>query len=206
MEVRFCDELDAGFGWIAAEPPLLERCSHALRAGGGVWITDPVDGEGVETRIRALGEPAGVVQLLDRHGRDSAALASALGVPHHRVPLDGVPGAPFEVVKVVDIPTWHEIALWFPEERALVCADALGTASYYLAPGERVAVHPWLRLLPPRRLGGKEPLHLFVGHGEGIHGREAGAELERALGESRRTTPRWAAGVVRRAARRLTRR
>ncbi|MBA3366685.1 MAG: hypothetical protein H0U03_13045 [Actinobacteria bacterium] len=206
MKVRFCDEFDAGFGWIAAEPPLLQRCSHAVRSGGGVWLTDPVDGEGVEARIRALGEPAGVVQLLDRHKRDSVALASRLSVPHYEVPLDGVPGAPFQVVKVVGIPTWHEVALWFAEERALVCADALGTASYYLAPGEQLAVHPLLRLLPPRRLGGRQPLHVLVGHGAGLHGEEAGAGLERALRDSRRTTPRWVAGAARRAARRLTQR
>ena len=30
-----------------------------------MWAIDPPDGDGVEERIRAPGEPAGVVQLLD---------------------------------------------------------------------------------------------------------------------------------------------
>ena len=47
-----------------------------LRTGGGVWLTDVVDGPGIDKRIRALGEPAGVVQLIDRHERDGAAVAS----------------------------------------------------------------------------------------------------------------------------------
>ncbi len=39
----FCDESEDGFGWIADEPPWLERTSHAIAAGGGVWLVDPVD-------------------------------------------------------------------------------------------------------------------------------------------------------------------
>ena len=45
----------------------------------------------------ALGEPAGVVQLLDRHNRDCAAVAAELGVPHLVVP-DAVPDSPFEAI------------------------------------------------------------------------------------------------------------
>jgi hypothetical protein len=59
VQVRFCDELDAGFGWIVDE--FMLRCSHALIADGRVWVIDPVDGEGVEDRVRAAGEPAGVI-------------------------------------------------------------------------------------------------------------------------------------------------
>ena len=64
---------------------------------------------------------------------------------------------------------WTEIALWWPQRRVLVCGDALGTAPYYLAPNDRLGVHPFLRFLPPQRLGGLEPAHVLVGHGEGIH-------------------------------------
>ena len=74
MDVRFCDEQEWGIGWIAAEPVFMQRCSHALVVDGKVWLIDAVAGDGVEERVRALGEPAGVVQLLDRHRRDCAAL------------------------------------------------------------------------------------------------------------------------------------
>ena len=184
---------------------MLERASHALCADGRVWVIDPVDGRDVEERIRSLGEPAAVVQLVDRHRRDSAELARRLGVAHHVTPFDGVPGAPFDVLKIVRIPRWHEVALWFREERTLVCGDALGTASYFRAPGDRVAVHPFLRLLPPRRLGTLEPLHVLVGHGEGIHGPEATAALREALGSSRRRAPAALASTVSRLFRGATR-
>ena len=91
MSLRFVDEFEHGFGWVPAGETLT-RTSHAVAVDGRVWVTDPVDGEGIDERIRALGEPAGVVQLLDRHARDSAAVAERLGVPLHVVPFDGVRG------------------------------------------------------------------------------------------------------------------
>ena len=105
MTARFCDETEWALGWIQVER--LARCSHALRAEGRVWVFDPVDSPGVEERIRGLGEPAGVIQLLDRHGRDSAALAERLGVPRHETPFDGVPGAPFDPVAIVRHRFWR---------------------------------------------------------------------------------------------------
>src|SRR5918996_2649613 len=122
---RFCDEFAAAFGWILHETTC--RTSHALAADGGVWLVDPVDVPGLDERIAALGEPRGVIQLIDRHNRDCAALARRLGVPHHRLPFAGVPGAPFELVRVVRLPGWRELALLSPTERALVAADTLGT-------------------------------------------------------------------------------
>src|SRR5207244_1482518 len=79
-------------------------------------------------RVRELGDPAGVVQLLDRHGRDCRAVAEQLGVPHFEVPDETPAGAPFEVLPLLRRRWWHEVALWFPQERTLVCADAVGTA------------------------------------------------------------------------------
>lgn len=195
-EVRFCDEIELGFGWIAPEPPVLERTSHALAADGRVWIFDPVEGEGVVERIQALGEPAGVVQLLDRHSRDCVAVARRLGVSHHEVPFGGVPDSPFDLLPVVRKPGWREVAAWWPREGILVCGDALGTTSYFRAPGERLAVHPLLRPVPPRRLSGLRPRHVLVGHGEGVHGEEAEEALRDALASSRRRIPRWLAGLV----------
>ena len=195
LPVCFCDEFDRGLGWIVEEG--LGRCSHALVADGKVWLTDAVAGEGVEERIRALGEPAGVVQLLDRHARDCAGLARRLGVPHHETPFEPIQGAPFELLPLVRTRFWREAALWWPQERVLVCADALGTTAYYRARGERLAVHPALRLLPPRALLALEPVHVLVGHGEGLHGDRTAGALREALATSRRRIPSWLAGLPR---------
>jgi hypothetical protein len=187
-EPRWVDEQDWGFGWIAPERPQLRLTSHALLAQGGVWVVDPLEGEGVEGRIRALGEPAGVIQLLDRHTRDCAAFARRLGVRHHVVPSVGI--GPFEAIPLVQRSHWQESGLWWPERRVLVCADAFGTVPHYFAlGGERLGVHPLLRLTPPRRLAGLEPEHVLCGHGEGVHEHAAGAVLE-ALAHARRRLPR----------------
>jgi glyoxylase-like metal-dependent hydrolase (beta-lactamase superfamily II) len=108
-----------------------------------------------------------------------------------------VPGAPFEVLRVVSLPRWREVALWWPDSRTLVVADALGTAPYFLGPGERLAVHPLLRLLPPSSLAGLDPEHVLCGHGEGVHGSEASEALDHALRRSRRGIPRWLVGLAR---------
>ena len=191
MAVRFCDEFEGSIGWTPAEPELLRRTSHAVAAGGRVWIVDPLDGEGIDERIRELGEPAGVVQLLDRHERDCRPVAERLGVQLHVTPFGGVAGAPFEAVRVVNFPGWHETALWFPAERVLVCADAVGSASYFRAKGERIGVHPLLRLWPPKALARFEPRQLLLGHGDGLAGDEAAEALHAALRTSRRRIPGW---------------
>jgi hypothetical protein len=122
VKVSFCDEFDGGFGWIVDE--FMERCSHALVDDGRVWVIDPVDGEGVEERIRAAGTPAGVLQLLDRHNRDCSALAVRLGVRHHVVPHGSL--GPFAFIGVRDSGSWNEVALWWPERRVLVCGHGEG--------------------------------------------------------------------------------
>jgi hypothetical protein len=202
VKARICDETDLGFGWIAAEPELLQRASHALAAEGRVWLVDPVDASGIEARIREQGEPAGVLQLVDRHNRDCVALAARLGVPHYRVPLAGVPGSPFEMRKILDVPGWREVALWWEAEAVLVVGEALGTVPYFRAPDEPLAVHPFLRLRPPRALRdlarGLTPGHVLVGHGEGIHGEDAAPAVAQAVAGARRATPRWLRHQLRR--------
>ena len=185
--MRLCDETEWGFGWLQEER--LQRTSHALRAEGRVWLFDPVDSPGVEERIRALGESAGVIQLLDRHGRDCAALAGRLGVPLHETPFDGVPGAPFVPVPIVQRRLWREVSLWWPEEKVLLCGDALGTVRYFVAPGELLGVHPLLRVTPPKALSRFAPRHVLCGHGEGVHGDEAAPALAEALATARRRLP-----------------
>lgn len=189
MSLRFVDEHEGVLGWI--ERARLQRTSHALAADGRVWIVDPIEGDGVDERIRALGEPAGVIQLLDRHERACAAFAGRLGVPLHVVPRE-LPETPFAVRPVLRNRLWHEVALWWPERRILVCADALGTVPFFCAGDEPIGVHPLLRLRPPRALRGLDVAHVLVGHGEGL---ADGAAVERALTTARRRIPRWLAGV-----------
>ena len=201
-KLAICDENDFGFGWVALEPALLRRASHALVADGRVWLVDPVDVPGIDDRLRALGEPAGVLQLVDRHARDCAALAERLQGPHRRVPFGGVPGSPFEVKEVLNVPGWREVALWWEDERVLVCTEGLGTVSYFRARDEPLGVHPFLRLYQPRGLRNMAkclaPEHVLVGHGEGVHGEEAAAALRRAVQGARRAAPRWLRDQLRR--------
>jgi glyoxylase-like metal-dependent hydrolase (beta-lactamase superfamily II) len=108
-------------------------------------------------------------------------------------PFGGVAGAPFDVVRVLDLPRWREVALWFPAERVLVCADAVGSASYFRSKGEPVGVHPLLRFWPPKALARFEPRQLLLGHGEGLAGDEAAPALRAAIHTARRRIPSWLA-------------
>ena len=192
---RFVDELEDGsFGWI--EEAKLSRTGHALVADSRVWLIDPFEADGIDERVRALGEPGGVIQLLDRHARDSAAFAQRLGVPLHVVPR-AVPDAPFGFLPVRSWRYWREVALWWPEHRLLACGDALGTIPFFRAGAEPIGVHPFLRFFPPRGLARLDPLHILVGHGEGRHGEGAAAEVDDAVVHARRRIPRWLRGIRR---------
>jgi hypothetical protein len=199
------DEQPFALSWI---DPKLMRTSHALATGQGVWLIDPVDEPEALERVAALGAPAGVLQLLDRHNRDCAAIASRLGVPHLSVPAE-VPGSPFEVIRVLRRPGWKESALWWPERRALVVAEALGTTEHFTLGQGPVGVHPMLRLTPPVVLREHVPDHLLVGHGKGVHGSHTAAGVEHALETARAGAPkaivRLGALLVGQATRRATR-
>ena len=103
------EEHSFGLSWLMDEGA--QRTSHALRAGGRVWLVDPVDHPDAMGLVTALGAPAAVVQLIDRHNRDCAAIAERLGVPHLKVP-DAVPDSPFETIAVLRLRPWQERALW----------------------------------------------------------------------------------------------
>lgn len=188
MTIRFCDERGArGFSWIVDEPAT--RTSHALAADGRLWLVDPMRFEPALERARTLGEPAAVLQLLDRHNRDCAAIAAELGIPHLVTP-EALPDTPFEVVPVRRTRRWREIALWWPAERTLVVAEAIGTNRFFAAEQEPAGTHLLLRLAPPRNaLGGFAPQHLLVGHGTGLHGSEAATGLHGALAHARSGLP-----------------
>jgi hypothetical protein len=178
-----------GLTWELDEP--MARSSQALVDGGRVWFVDPIDEPAALERALALGRPAAVLQLLDRHNRDCAALAERLDVPHLTLP-DALPDTPFEVIPLVDTRFWREVALWWAEPRVLVVAEAIGTAPAYAVGRMGAGVHIGLRLRPPRRLAAYEPEHLLVGHGPALHGPRATAALHEALGRSRRDLPRAA--------------
>jgi hypothetical protein len=183
-----------GLSWVIDEP--MARASHALVAGDGVWLVDPVDEPEALAQVQALGPPVAVLQLLDRHGRDCAALAARLGVVHHEVP-DALPGSPFEVLRTIRKPWWRESSLWWARERTLVVPEALGTSAIATAGTGPVGVHPFLRLLPPGGLRDVVPEHLLVGHGPPVHGPGTAAAIDRALRRSRRDLPRALVGAAR---------
>lgn len=168
--------------WV--EDEFLQRASHALLAGGGTWLVDPVD----NPRVDELDGVVGVIQLLGRHKRDCAAIARRLGVQH--VALPRAPIAPFTFLPIGR----HEVALWWDEERVLVCGDALGTAGYFRAGGERLGVHPLLRLRPPRL--DVRPDVVLCGHGHGVF-EDADAALREAIRTSRRRIPQQFVSAVR---------
>jgi hypothetical protein len=174
-----------GVTWI--EDGRVGRTAHALSIDGQVWLIDPFDDEPALQAAATLGRPAGVLQLLDRHNRDCDSIAARLGVPLLRLP-DRAPDTPFEVVPVVSHRVWKEVALWWADERALIVAEAVGTAPAF-ALGRRAGVHPMLRLAPPRsQLSGYRPAMLLVGHGRTIES-DAASALEDALAHARSDIP-----------------
>jgi hypothetical protein len=190
--VEAVDDFDAGFGWLI-EDEFMQRCSHALVVDGRTWLIDPVDGP----RLDEVSNVAGVIQLLDRHNRDCAQLAGRFGVPHHVVPHEHV--GPFEFLPVRDTRRWREVALWWQGRRVLVSADVLGTTDYFCAGNERLAVHPLLRLRPPRF--DVKPDVILCGHGRGLFD-DADAALREALRTSRRRIPHQVVSAARAWARR----
>ena len=166
------------------------RGSHALVSDGKVWLIDPVDSDDDVERAIDRNEPAGVIQLLDRHNRDCEAVAERLGVRHHRLPVR-LPDTPFTTFSVIDRPKWREVGLWWPEHRALIVAEAIGTTRQLAVTDTGIAVHPLLRLTPPGSLRKyTEVEHLLPGHGEPLHAADLGDRIQEALDRSRRDLPR----------------
>lgn len=206
-ELREIDRWESGFGWIAYPSEKMQRASHAFAVDGDVWVVDPVDAVGVDDLLTELGDVAGVVVSLDRHTRDAATVAmrhdvqvyipdwmtgvaSGLDAPVERFgrELAGT-GVKAITVRNSAIPPWQEIALYHDESGTLIVPESVGTADYYLAPGERFGVHPMIRLFPPKRaLGTLSPDRILGGHGEGVT-ENASSALREALDGSRRTAP-----------------
>jgi len=174
-----------GLTWV--ETGGLRRAAHALRADGRVWLVDPFEDDVALSAASELGQTAGVIQLLDRHNRDCARIAQRFEVPLVRVPQE-LPHSPFTVVQVVRRPWWHEVGLWWEQERALVIAETVGTAPAF-ALGRRLGLHPMLRLTPPRgALTAHDPQRVFVGHGAPLES-GAAAAISQALSAARSDIP-----------------
>jgi hypothetical protein len=174
-----------GLTWY--ESGAMARAAHALRESEHVWLIDPFEDGPALSAAAELGEPAAVIQLLDRHNRDCAAIADRLGVPLLKLPAT-VAGSPFEVIKVISQRWWKELALWWPAERALIVAEAVGTGRAFKL-GRTLGVHPMLRMLPPGALQAFSPDMILVGHGPAVESGGAAA-LSDALANSRTDTPR----------------
>jgi hypothetical protein len=204
---------DGGATWLAYPEETMRRASHALIEGEDLWLVDPVDAADLDEWLEARGTVAGVVVLLDRHKRDAARIAArhdaAVHVPEQfgsvadeldapATPLgDGLGDTGYRPVPVVDRFFWHEVALYRESDGTLVVPEAVGTASYFRAKGERLGVHPMLRMVPPRGpLGGLDPERVLVGHGAPVL-EDAAPALDDALAGSRRRAPRQYARTLR---------
>jgi hypothetical protein len=190
-ELLHLDESALGISWVLDEP--MQRACHAINADGRIWFIDPIEVDDVVDRAAALGEPAGVLQLLDRHNRDNAAIAERLGIEHLNVP-DEVSGSPFEAIEALRVPGWKETALWWPERRVLVVAEIVGTHPITNAGTGEVGVHPMLRLFTPKSIRGFDAEHLLTGHGPPFHG-DVEAELDHAYSRSIKDIPRAAVNL-----------
>ena len=195
---------DRGASWIAYPEEKMQRASHVLETDAGAIVVDPVDAEDIDDLFAEFGEVAGVVVLLDRHKRDSAAVARRHGVPVYLPEaLSGIaddidaptevvrrqlPGTDYGIHTLKRNPLWKEAALYGDEDDTLVVPESVGAADYFLASGEELGVHPMLRLTPPTKLGRLDPDRVLVGHGHGIMHDASGA-LADALRGSRSRMP-----------------
>jgi len=200
------DRFDGGVGWLSFPEEGMQRASHVLDTDNGVFLVDPLDAPGLDELIAEFGDVAGVVLLLDRHGRDAGELARRHDVPVYLpqdidVAVDApterlsgrLPGTEYELRRVTDFPGWHEAALWDGE--TLVVPEAVGTADFFRAGGEKLGVHPMLRPLPPKSLGNLDPERVLVGHGAGVM-EHASSALREALRTSRRRAPKAWLGAL----------
>ena len=207
------DRWDDGISWtLEEELGGMHRTSHAIQTEEGVWLVDPVDAPGLDDELESLGEVAGVTLLLDRHKRDADAIAARhdvrIALPTKLASVADALESPVETyseslsetglrtVAVVNNQLWHEVALRHPGTGTLIVPEAVGTAEFFTTDDERLGVHPALRLFPPRKsLGSLSPDRILVGHGPGVFD-DATSALRTALANSRRSAPKYYAGLA----------
>jgi hypothetical protein len=187
--------LDArgSFAWQPEPSDPGQRSSTAIVIDAGTVLVDPLDADGLDAALAGVPPVCGVVTLLDRHQRDAAAIAARLGVPRLIPRALGGPGLALpgaEERAVLERRHWREALLWLADRRVLVCAETLGTASFFLArSGEPIGLHPLARLSPPRAaFAGLEPEVIAVGHGKPLT-KDAAVALRDALRTARVRLP-----------------
>lgn len=189
-------EWDGGISWIAQPDEDAQRASHALSTAAGVWVVDPVDAEGLDERLAALGDVAGVVVVQDRHTRDAEAVAQrhdvSVFVPdwmrlvREKLETDAesvgssLPGTEYDVHELIRTDDWEEAVLVDERTDTLVVPETLGTLPAFGGDGTDLGVHPAVDE-PPESLAEWSPERVLVGHGSSVHS-DANAELRRAIG------------------------
>ena len=182
------DDFEFGFSWLPDEA--LNRTSHALDTGDGVWLIDPVDVPEAIDRAAALGRPPACC---------SCSTATSATAPRSRA-ARRPPPAPAR--RGSGQPVHGRVRGRHPalaRDRALVArapgARRRGADRQQQVPRARRRVRrhaPVLRLAAPGALRGYEPEHLLVGHGRGVHGPAAAAALADAYARARKDLPRLA--------------
>ena len=197
---------EAGIGWLADPSELMQRTSHAFYgADDRLWLIDPIDVPGLDGFLDSHGEVGGVIVAFDRHRRDAAEIARRFDLPVTVPPvLDGFVGSidaetrirascetaqlRFHTLLDSRLPPWREAAVVGPDGTTVYIPEVLGSAGYYTAPGERVGVHPMLRVAPPRATMQSLSIQtLWCGHGRGLP--DAQAEVNRAMRDARTRLP-----------------
>jgi hypothetical protein len=178
--------------WIADPDERMQRASVALALEGGCLVFDPVDAEGLDDVLGGIGTVVGVCSLLDRHGRDGAALARRHGAPH-LTPAELARSTAYPELETRELfraRRWHETAVWLKERRLLLVPETVGTIPFFLArPTDRLGMHPLARLKPPRAaLAGLDADTIAVGHGAPALG-GAAPDLRKALIGARTDLP-----------------
>ena len=202
-----------GRSWVGESDTSGELHGHALRVGDDVWVIDPIDGPNLDEVLADLGGTVRhVVVALDRHQRDAHAFAERHGatlhvvagdirqqIPEHCERFDDhLEGSPFTVVPVIDKgKVWSERALWWDEHDLLVIPEALGSSAQFRTGTDNpVAVHPALRMTPPRAAFARAtPSTILFGHGPAVTDGATEA-LQVALDESRSKAPQAAMGMA----------
>jgi len=177
-------EWDGGITWFAHPEEDAMRASHALATESGVWVVDPLDADGLDDRLRDLGEVAGVVVIHDRHTRDAEVIAARHDVAVHvpewmeltREKLQGepeplgdeLPGTNYESHRLVHTEEWEEAVLVDDADGTLVVMETLGTLPPFREGDDDVGVHGGLDETPDG-LADYDPERILVGHGESIY-------------------------------------
>ena len=181
------------FSWLLGPSDPASRASTALVLDAGTLLIDPLEADGLDELLAPLPPLIGVTSLLDRHGRDAAAIADRRGVPRLVPAALGGPGlglAGAEERPVIVRPRWKEALLWVPDRKLLICPETLGTAPFDLAsPNARLGMHPLARVYrPAAAFAGLDPAVIAVGHGPPL--RDAEGLLAPTLASGVRGIPR----------------